>query len=60
MPKTLTPDMVIAIGLVISLIISIILGTGGELNSTIAAGLVGYLGRTAQTKITENKVQETK
>lgn len=43
-------DMVIAIGLVIALLVSIVLGTGGDLSSTIAAGLVGYLGRNVQAK----------
>lgn len=50
--KNLTPDKIAVIGLVVALIVSIFAGiytgNGVELQNTIAAGLVGYIGRVIQ------------
>ena len=50
MSLKVTTDKIIAIGLVIALILSIVLGTSGELQTNVAVGLIGYLGRTAIDK----------
>lgn len=41
----LTPDIIVAAGLVVALILSIVLGGDTTLQTNIAAGLTGYLGR---------------
>lgn len=50
--KNLSPDKIAVIGLVAALILSIlagiVTGTGVELQTTIASGLVGYIGRVIQ------------
>lgn len=46
----LTPDNIVAAGLVIALILSIVLGGDTTLQTNIAAGLTGYLGRTIVDK----------
>lgn len=48
----LSPDKIAVIGLVAALILSIlagiVTGSGVELQTTIASGLVGYIGRVIQ------------
>lgn len=50
--KNLNPDKIAVLGLVSALILSILVGvwtgTGVELQTTIASGLVGYIGRVIQ------------
>ncbi|MBQ3337577.1 MAG: hypothetical protein IJG80_09260 [Selenomonadaceae bacterium] len=50
--KNLNPDKIAVIGLVAALILSIlagiVMGSGVELQTTIASGLVGYIGRVIQ------------
>lgn len=41
----ITPDIIVAGGLVVALILSIVLGGDGTLQTNIAAGLTGYIGR---------------
>lgn len=43
--STITTDMIVGFGLVIALILSIVLGSGSEIQTTLGAGLVGYIGR---------------
>lgn len=45
MMKWVTTDRIIAIGLVVSLVASLVLGGSVELQTTIAAGLIGYLSK---------------
>ena len=45
MAKFLTTDRIIALGLVLSLILSIVIGANEKLQNDIAIGLVGFLGR---------------
>lgn len=40
-----TPDIIVAVGLVVALVLSIVLGGDTTLQTNIAAGLTGYLGR---------------
>lgn len=40
-----TPDIIVAAGLVVALVLSIVLGGDTTLQTNIAAGLTGYLGR---------------
>lgn len=40
-----TPDIIVAGGLVVALVLSIVLGGDTTLQTNIAAGLTGYLGR---------------
>lgn len=51
--KNLTVDMVIGIGLVIALLVSIYNGGSTELQTNIASGLIGYLGKTTLTHVKE-------
>ena len=41
----ITPDIIVAAGLVVALILSLVLGGDVTLQTNIAAGLTGYLGR---------------
>ena len=54
-----TPDIIVAGGLVVALILSIVLGGDTTLQTNIAAGLTGYLGRSivdrAAPQTTETK-----
>lgn len=43
--KYFTTDKIVAIGLVVALILSLIFGGNDKLQNDIAIGLVGYLGR---------------
>ena len=45
MSKFFSTDKIIAIGLVVSLIVSFFVNSSVELQGTIAGGLVGYLGK---------------
>lgn len=61
MMKWVTTDRIIAIGLVVSLIASLVLGGSVELQTTIAAGLIGYLSKdhaaTTQSKTESPKTE---
>lgn len=46
MEKYFTTDKIIAIGLVVALIISLFMGDNKELQTNIAVGLIGFLGKT--------------
>ena len=46
MAKFFTTDKIIALGLVIALIISLFMGENKELQTNIAVGLIGFLGKT--------------
>ena len=50
MDKFFTTDKIIAIGLIIVLPISIIMGNSNELPMAIVGGLVGFLGKRAEHK----------
>ena len=43
----ITTDVIVGAGLVTALILSIFIGGSTELQTTLASGLIGYLGRTA-------------
>ena len=47
----LNVDMIVGAGLVLALFISIIFGSSEQLQSNIATGLIGYLGKTAVNQI---------
>ena len=59
-----TPDIIVAAGLVVALILSIVLDGDTTLQTNIAAGLTGYLGRSivdrAAPQTTETKVPPAK
>lgn len=42
---SISTDKIIAIGLVVALLASIVLGANPELQTNVAVGLIGYLGR---------------
>lgn len=44
-------DMIVGAGLVLALFMSIIFGSSEQLQSNIATGLIGYLGKTAVNQI---------
>lgn len=44
-------DMIVEAGLVLALFMSIIFGSSEQLQSNIATGLIGYLGKTAVNQI---------
>ena len=46
----ITTDTIVGAGLVLALILSILFGSSAELQTTLASGLIGYLGRTAIEK----------
>lgn len=43
----ITTDMIVGTGLIAALLAAIFLGGSTELQTTLASGLIGYLGRTA-------------
>lgn len=43
----ITTDIIVGVGLVTALILSIFTGGSTELQTTLASGLVGFLGRSA-------------
>lgn len=47
----LNVDMIVGSGLVLALFMSIIFGSSEQLQSNIATGLIGYLGKTAVNQI---------
>lgn len=53
--NTITTDMIVGFGLVIALILSIVLGSGSEIQTTLGAGLVGYIGRVGVANETIHK-----
>ena len=46
----ITPDIIVAAGLVAALILSIVLGGDVTLQTNIAAGLTGFIGRSVMDK----------
>lgn len=56
--NTITTDMIVGFGLVIALILSIALGAGSEIQTTLGAGLVGYIGRVANETVHQNSLTE--
>ena len=46
----ITPDIIVAGGLVVALILSIVLGGDTTLQTNIAAGLTGFIGRSVMDK----------
>lgn len=62
--KSFSTDKIAVIGLVLALIISILVGVytgnGVELQTTIASGLVGYIGRAIQEYSAAQKTDEKK
>ena len=56
----LTTDRIIAIGLVVALLASIFMGANQELQTNVAVGLIGYLGRVVtEGRSTGDIVKET-
>ncbi|MBR1760896.1 MAG: hypothetical protein IJ741_06930 [Schwartzia sp.] len=54
----ITPDLIIALGMSIALILAVIFGSATEITIGISAGLGGYLGQVVsndETKKKENK-----
>lgn len=47
----ITMDMIVGTGLVVALLAAIFCGGSTELQTTLASGLTGYLGRSALEKI---------
>ena len=56
--NTITTDMIVGFGLVVALILSIVLGSGSEIQTTLGAGLVGYIGRVANETIHQHSLTE--
>ena len=56
--NTITTDMIVGFGLVIALILSIALNAGSEIQTTLGAGLVGYIGRVANETINKQTLTE--
>ena len=56
--NTITTDMIVGFGLVIALILSIALGSGSEIQTTLGAGLVGYIGRVANEAVHQHSLTE--
>lgn len=52
---TINTDMIVGAGLVIALLLSIGMGGSWELQTSLASGLTGYLGRSAVERINERK-----
>ena len=50
--------MIVGFGLVIALILSIALGSGSEIQTTLGAGLVGYIGRVANETVHQKSMTE--
>lgn len=48
----ITTDLIVGCGLVVALVLSIVLGGATELQTTLASGLIGYLGRVGMEHIT--------
>ena len=56
--NTITTDMIVGFGLVVALILSIALGSGSEIQTTLGAGLVGYIGRVANEAVHQQSLTE--
>lgn len=56
--NTITTDMIVGFGLVVALILSIALGSGSEIQTTLGAGLVGYIGRVANEAVHQHSLTE--
>lgn len=56
--NTITTDMIVGFGLVVALILSIVLDSGSEIQTTLGAGLVGYIGRVANEAIHQHSLTE--
>ena len=56
--NTITTDMIVGFGLVVALILSIALGSGSEIQTTLGAGLVGYIGRVANEAVQQQSLTE--
>ena len=56
--NTITTDMIVGFGLVIALILAIVLGSGSEIQTTLGAGLVGYIGRVANETVHQHSLTE--
>ena len=52
---TISTDMIVGAGLVIALLLSIGMGGSWELQTSLASGLTGYLGRSAVEQINNRK-----
>ena len=52
---TISTDMIVGTGLIIALLLSIGMGGSWELQTSLASGLTGYLGRSAVERINERK-----
>lgn len=48
---TISTDMIVGTGLIIALLMSICMGGTWELQTSLASGLTGYLGRSAVDQI---------
>ncbi len=55
---TISTDMIVGAGLVIALLLSIDMGGSWELQTSLASGLTGYLGRSAVEQI--NRKEDVK
>lgn len=55
---TISTDMIVGAGLIIALLLSIGMGGSWELQTSLASGLTGYLGRSAVDQI--NRKDEAK
>ena len=51
----ISTDMIVGTGLIIALLLSIGMGGSWELQTSLASGLTGYLGRSAVERINERK-----
>ncbi|WP_302296988.1 hypothetical protein [Mitsuokella multacida] len=52
---TVSTDMIVGTGLIIALLLSIGMGGSWELQTSLASGLTGYLGRSAVERINDRK-----
>lgn len=51
----ISTDMIVGTGLIIALLLSIGMGGNWELQTSLASGLTGYLGRSAVERINDRK-----
>lgn len=51
----ISTDMIVGTGLIIALLLSIGMGGSWELQTSLASGLTGYLGRSAVERINDRK-----
>ena len=55
----ITPDLIIALGMSIALILAIFQGTSAEVIGFIAGGLSGYLGQVVSNEADKRKTDKT-